>query len=86
MITSKVANAHFDQVFERIQSDVQFNLNPSMSKLRRVLKTEDNDSDQKPVIFVYSPQLYMSRYVNEFTAVLKHHQEVFDVYYCNDEQ
>lgn len=28
----------------------------------------------------------MSRYVNEFTAVLKQHQEVFDVYYCNDEQ
>lgn len=56
-----------------------------MRKLRRVLKTESNDADQKPVIFVYSPQLYMSRYVNEFTAVLKQYQEVFDVYYCNDE-
>ena len=86
LITSKLANAHFDQVFERIQSDVQFNLNPNMRKFRRILKTEGNDSDQKPVIFVYSPQLYMSRYVHEFTAVLKQYQEVFDVYYCNDEQ
>lgn len=71
LITSKVANTHFDQVFERMQSDVQFNLNPNMRKLRRLLKSEGNDHDQKPVIFVYSPQLYMSRYVNEFTAVLK---------------
>jgi hypothetical protein len=27
----------------------------------------------------------MSRYVNEFTTIIKNYQEVFDVYYCSDE-
>jgi hypothetical protein len=39
----------------------------------------------KPILFIYSPPLYMSRYVGDFKAVLKTYTEVFDIYYTGDE-
>lgn len=38
-------------------------------------------------MFIYSPYLYMSRYVNDFKDVLSKYNEVFDVYYtCNSKK
>ncbi len=37
-------------------------------------------------MFVYSPHLYMSRYVGDFKEVLKNYGEVFDIYYTGDEK
>jgi len=36
------------------------------------------------MIFIYSPSLYMSRYIGEFKQVLVNYTEVFDVYYTDD--
>jgi hypothetical protein len=41
---------------------------------------------QKPLLFVYSPPLYMSRYVGEFKEVLENYTEVFDIFYTGDEE
>lgn len=54
-----------------------------MRQFRR--KYKGAKKSEKPMLFVYSPALYMSRYVNDFTGVLRQHQEVFDIYYCNDQ-
>lgn len=39
LITKKFADKIFNQAFDRVQYDYQFNLNPSMSKLRKILKS-----------------------------------------------
>lgn len=43
-----------------------------------------NGSSTKPIIVIYCPSLYMSRYVGEFKEVLKNYMDVFDVYYTDD--
>ena len=40
---------------------------------------------EKPLLFIYSPPLYMSRYVGDFKEILKNYGEVFDIYYTGDE-
>lgn len=40
----------------------------------------------KPIMFIYSPALYMSRYIGEFKEVLKNYSDVFDLYYTGDEK
>lgn len=37
------------------------------------------------MIFIYSPPLYMSRYIGDFKEALKNYQEVFDIYYTDNE-
>jgi hypothetical protein len=41
---------------------------------------------EKPILFIYSPSMYMSRYVGEFKEVLREFNDVFDVYYTGDEK
>lgn len=40
---------------------------------------------QRPIIFIYSPPMYMSRYIGEFKEVLRNYTEAFDIYYTGDE-
>lgn len=38
------------------------------------------------MLFIYSPSLYMSRYIGEFKEVLKNYSDVFDVYYTDNKK
>lgn len=60
--------------------------NPNVEELTRKLKNRDVDANKaaRPIMFIYSPAVYMSRYVGEFKDTLKNYQDVFDVYYTSD--
>ncbi|CDW85809.1 UNKNOWN [Stylonychia lemnae] len=78
--TEKFAIQNFDQYFTRTFT-VEFVFNPNFSEFKRKFKT---GTSQKPMIFIYSPAMYMSRYIGEFKQVLQNYTEVFDVYYTED--
>jgi hypothetical protein len=44
---------------------VEFTFNPNFKDFRKKFKNTDGKT-QKPLLFIYSPPLYMSRYVGEF--------------------
>jgi len=78
--TERFAADIFDNCFSRTYN-VEFAFNPNFKEFRKKLKRGGN----KPLLFVYSPPLYMSRYIGEFKEVLKNYTEVFDMYYTGDE-
>ena len=80
--TEKFAAEIFDQCFTR-SFNVEFGFNPNFKEFRRKMKHPAQN--QKPLLFVYAPAMYMSRYVGEFKEVLKNYNEVFDIYYTPDE-
>lgn len=61
---------------------MEFVFNPNFKEFRKKLKY---GTSEKPMIFVYSPPLYMSRYIGEFKESLGKWTEVFDIYYTGDE-
>lgn len=63
---------------------MEFAFNPNMQEFRK--KFLYGEGASKPIIFIYSPPMYMSRYVGEFRSVLKNYSEVFDIYYTGDEE
>lgn len=63
---------------------MEFAFNPNFKEFKRKFLTGKGAS--KPLLFIYSPPLYMSRYIVDFKEVLKNYQEVFEVYYCDDEK
>jgi hypothetical protein len=79
--TERFAADIFDQCFSRT-FNVEFAFNPNFKEFRRKFK----HGGQRPLLFVYSPPLYMSRYIGEFKEVLKNYTEVFDIYYTGDEK
>mgnify|MGYP006906977285 FL=1 len=40
---------------------------------------------EKPILFIYWPEMFMEQYFTEFQATLRNYNEMFDVYYCKDE-
>ena len=54
-----------------------------MQEFRRKFKY---GSAQKPLLFVYAPEMYMARYVNDFKDVLRNYGEVFDIFYTCEEK
>jgi len=60
---------------------VEFALNPNMHEFRRKYK----EGSQKPILFIYSPPMYMGRQVAEFKEALKPYADTFDIYYCSDQ-
>ena len=77
--TESFANEIFDRCFSRT-FNVEFVFNPNFKEFRHKYL----NGAEKPMLFIYCPPLYMSRYVGEFKEVLKNYQEVFDVYYTDD--
>lgn len=61
---------------------MEFAFNPNFKEFRKKFK----HGSQKPLMFVYSPAMYMSRYIGEFKDVLKNYTEVFDIYYTADDK
>ena len=82
--TEKFAQEIFDQCFSRT-FNVEFAFNPNFKEFRRKFKNADGKAS-KPIIFVYSPPLYMSRYIGEFKQVLQNYTEAFDIYYTGDQE
>ena len=64
---------------------MEFTFNPNFKDFRKKFKNSDGKA-QKPLLFIYSPPLYMSRYVGEFKSVLQNYMEVFDIYYTGDQE
>jgi hypothetical protein len=81
--TEQFAIDIFDQCFQRT-FNVEFIFNPNFEDFRRKFKDPERKAT-KPLLFIYSPPLYMSRYVGEFKAVLQQYNEVFDIYYTGDQ-
>lgn len=80
-MTAELNRKYFDSCFDRTY-DVEFAFNPSMSDFRRKLRKEGSAS--KPILFLYSKQMYMSRYFPEFQNVLKQYEGMFDIFYTDD--
>ena len=80
--TEKFATQIFDQCFTRSYT-VEFAMNPNFKEFKNKFL---NGAATKPMIFIYCPALYMSRYIGEFKEVLKNYTDVFDVYYTDDEK
>jgi hypothetical protein len=83
LINEKFATSIFDESFKR-SFNVPFFFNTDMKEFGRKFKYGQNA--EKPILFIYSPPMYMSRYVGEFKEVLKNYSEVFDIYYTDDEK
>jgi hypothetical protein len=49
---------------------VEFTFNPNFKDFRKKFKNADGKT-VKPLLFIYTPPLYMSRYVGEFKSVLQ---------------
>lgn len=62
---------------------MEFAFNPNFKEFRRKLSS---GKGTRPILFVYSPPMYMSRYIHEFKEVLRNYTEVFDIYYTGDEE
>lgn len=62
---------------------MEFAFNPNFKEFKKKFK---QGNATKPMIFIYCPSLYMSRYIGEFKEVLKNYLEVFEVYYTDDEK
>jgi hypothetical protein len=58
--------------------------NPNFKEFRK--KYKYGTSNNKPIIFIYSPAMYMSRYIGDFKDILKNYTEVFDIYYTDDQK
>jgi hypothetical protein len=58
-------------------------MNPNFQEFKKKFK---NGTGTRPLLFIYSPPLYMSRYVGEFKEVLRNYTDVFDVYYTDDKK
>lgn len=52
-----------------------------MKEFRKKLK--DGKDVTKPLLFIYTPELYMSRYIVEFKEVLGKYADAFDIFYTN---
>jgi hypothetical protein len=80
--TEPFATEIFDQCFTRTYN-VEFAFNPNFKEFRKKVR---NGKGSKPILFVYSPPMYMSRYIGEFKDVLRNYTEVFDIYYTGDQK
>lgn len=68
--TEEFAEEVFDECFSRSYS-VEFVLNPNLKEFKR--KFLKGKGASKPMLFIYCPPLYMSRYIGEFKEVLKNY-------------
>lgn len=60
-------------------------MNPNLAKFKKLMKSEDVAENQKPVLFVYQPEVMsMIPNVDELNDALKEHSETFDIYYSKD--
>ena len=82
--TEQFAIDIFDQCFTRT-FNVEFTFNPNFKDFRKKFKNPESKAT-KPLLFIYSPPLYMCRYVGEFRSVLQQYNEVFDIYYTGDQE
>jgi len=82
-VTAEMQRKHFQNAFTR-SYDVEFVFNPSMSEFKRKISVKG--AAKKPVLLVYSKELYMSRFFSEFQNVLSKYEGMFDVYYTGDEK
>jgi len=80
--TEQFAIDIFDQCFKRT-FNVEFTFNPNFKDFRKKYHNRDGKA-LKPLLFIYSPPLYMSRYIGDFKSVLSQYTEVFDIYYTGD--
>lgn len=80
--TEAFAAEIFDQCFTRT-FNVEFAFNPNFKEFTKKVKS---GKQTKPILFVYSPPMYMSRYLPEFKDVLRNYTEVFDIYYTGDDK
>ena len=40
---------------------------------------------EKPILFIYWQEMFMSQMIGQFVDVLRNYDNMFDVYYCKDE-
>jgi hypothetical protein len=81
--TENFSSCIFDNCFTR-SYNIEFVFNANIKEFGKKFKY--GDKAEKPILFVYSPPIYMSRYVGEFKEGLKNYKEVFDIYYTGDEK
>ena len=72
----------FDQTFKRTYN-VEFTFNTDMAEFRQ--KYTYGKGAEKPILFIFWPEMFMSQYVSDFSSTLRNYNDMFDVYYCNDE-
>ena len=53
-----------------------------MSEFREKFTKEGKG--QKPILFIYSKEIYMSRFISDFKSVLKEYNGMFEIYYTDD--
>lgn len=82
IFTEQFCEDIFDNCFTR-SFNVEFVFDTNMKEFGKKFKY--GEGADKPILFIYSPNLYMSRYVGDFKDVLQNYKEVFDIYYTGDE-
>ena len=54
-----------------------------MKEFKRAMKS--NDKAERPILLIVWPEHFMSNMVSDFSRVLRNYNDVFDIYYCKDE-
>lgn len=83
VLSTDVADKIFDQCFKRTYN-VEFTFN---TDIRNSFKNKYKHglNAEKPILFIYWPEMFMSQFIGEFHSVLRNYNDMFDVYYCRDE-
>ena len=39
---------------------------------------------ERPMLFIYWPSVFMKEYIQDYQAILRDYDDMFDVFYCSD--
>ena len=54
-----------------------------MKEFRKAIKA--NNEAERPILLIVWPEHFMSNMVSDFSKVLRNYNDVFDIFYCKDE-
>lgn len=83
LYTEKFSKELFDSCFKR-SFNVEYIFNTDMDEFRQKLK--NGTDSKKPILFILWKEMFMSVYIQEFQKVLRDLDNLFEVYFCDDDQ
>ena len=82
LFTPSFCKEVFDQCFKRT-FNVEYMFNTDMKEFKHKLESEDND---RLLMFILWNDTFMGMNAKQFHKVLRDFNELFEVYYCNDDK
>lgn len=83
LFTEKFCKEMFDSCFKR-SFNVEYIFNTDMQEFKQKMK--HGQDSKKPIMFILWKEMFMSVYIQEFHNALRDLDNLFDVYFCDDDQ